>query len=168
MKVNKGLIIGTLILLIFVLTMVFNFQSSLVGNRKIAGFRAYTVEEENKIGGLDIGDLLIVTKKKNETESVNLAINDVAVYKIKDKRGSYFGRVKELGEDEVTFIDGKKVELKRIIGKMEKVIPKVGYLFIFIKNPIVLSVIVIFFAFEIIRSIIRNLKNNKAPSMDNN
>lgn len=159
---------GILLFILFAIIMLLNFQASVSGKYRISGFRAYAVNKGYENHGLNEGDMVLVSKKRNATDKIDINIGEIIAYKKEGNKETYFGKVIDIKDELVTLVDGNNINSERIIGKTMKIVPKLGFIFLYMKNNIFISAIVLLFALLIFRNILRNLRHEtKATKIDN-
>ncbi|MGL5354185.1 MAG: signal peptidase I [Clostridium sp.] len=145
-----GNIIFYSLLACFMLIIIFMVKSTVEGNQpSVAGYRFYVVLTGSMQPNIKVGDLIVV----KDTAREEVKVNDVITFGSGNSSNITTHRVIDIlpNNGEVKYItkgdanntqDPSPVEGDRLIGKVVKVIPKIGNIIGWIKNNLVIVLVV--------------------------
>lgn len=134
--------IGTLFVAFVLSISILNIFSS-PDRSGIFGFRGYTVISESMYPTLKVGEYIVI----KPVDTSKLAPKEIITFK--DQNMLVTHRIVSIDQDKITtkgdnnpIQDTKQVEKKDVIGHFAFHIPLIGYLMIWLQNPLIFSIVI--------------------------
>lgn len=181
--INKlsGLLLNFLIIVIvffLIISLYMFFQTSIMHKKhsNVLGYTVFEVKTGSMSGSIEIGDLVVV-KILNENEKNSLKENDIISFN--DENYIVTHRIEEIGKEIITKGDAnnasdKPINKEKIIGKVIKVIPKIGIYKkvlldkkVFLLICLTISLFVISFSIDESKDDKKNILKNKKEKGNN-
>lgn len=140
----------------------------------IFGFKTYVIISESMKPKINVGDIVIVKSSINDS---NYKIGDVISYRENENIITHrIAKIKEFNGDKLSYItkgdnnnaeDSFVVRNNNIEGKVIRIIPKIGFLYLFIENNLFLLTVAILLFIFVFSNLEKIMKEKKMKDICN-